>query len=172
MSDSINKFLSVLLLLYFCSPLVAFAATPTIITGAAPLDPSRNLVVNGSFEEPHLENGTDFGGFLPGVDGDGYYYISSGTMLTPFALPDGWITSGGGVDTYSRWGNNYSALPMLGLPPAGQAWSSADIDGDRSVYLGNDTPAEISETPQFMSNGEVIFTSLRLLFLNQALGQV
>jgi len=135
------------------------ADTPTIIPDADPLARSRNLVFNGSFEEPHLENGFTFGGGLPGVDGDGYYFLSPNTTLTPFAIPDGWTTSGGGVKTYGRWGNNYNAIPAGGLPVSGQAFSSTEIDGERSVYLGNFTPAEISETPEYMTDGEVVFTS-------------
>jgi len=170
MYSSICRLLSVLFLLCFCSPLVVFAVTPTIITEADPLDPSRNLVVNGSFEEPHLENGLTFGGGIPGVDGDGYYYISTGTTRTPFALPDGWRTSGGGPDTYARWGNNYNAIPAAGLPAAGQAWSDPNIDGERSVYLGDETPLEISEIPEFMSNGEVVFTSPPIITLKPEYG--
>ena len=155
----------------FCSSMVVYAVTPTIITDAEPLDRiKRNLVVNGSFEEPHLENGTDFMGFAPGVDGDGYYFISTGTTLTPFALPDGWTISGGGPDTYSRWGNNLNALPAFNVPVAGQAWSSTEIQGERSVYLGNGTPAEISETPEFMPDGEVIFSSPPTIALRPGLG--
>ncbi|GJM16656.1 MAG: hypothetical protein DHS20C13_19830 [Thermodesulfobacteriota bacterium] len=154
----------------FCNPSIVYAATPTIITDADPLDSSRNLVFNGSFEEPHLEDGTDFDGFLPGIDGDGYYYLSPNTTLTPVATPDRWTTTGGGVDTYSRWGNNINALPAAGLPIAGQAWSSTEINGERSIYLGNFTPAEISEVPQYMSNGEVVFTSPPTIILRPEYG--
>jgi len=149
----------VFIFMIFCSPILAYAATPVIIVDADPLDRSRNLVFNGSFEEPNLENGFTFGGFLPGVDGDGYYFLSPITVNMPIAQPDGWAASGGGPDTYARWGNNINAIPSAGLPIAGQAWSSTEINGERSVYLGNETPLEISETPEFMSNGEVVFTS-------------
>ena len=150
--------LSVCFTVLFCSFSIVNAATPTVITDAESLDRSRNLVVNGSFEEPHLV-GIALFGLLTGVDGDGYFFLSAGASLRlpPHALPDGWTTSGGGIDTDARWGNNYNAVP--GLPVAGQAWSSTEIHGERSVYLGNATPAEISETPQYMSNGEVAFTS-------------
>ena len=79
----------------------------------------------------------------------------------PIAQPDGWAISGGGTETYGRWGNNYNSITngMVTVPIAGQAWSSTEIDGERSVYLGNETPLEISEIPEFMSNGEVVFTS-------------
>jgi len=167
-----KKLLSTALSVFFvfCSSMVAYAATPTIITDAEPLDRNRNLVVNGSFEESHLEDGSDFDGFLPGVDGDGYYYLSTNTTLTPNAVPDGWTTSGGGLDTYARWGNNINPLPQFGFPVAGQAWSSTKIHGERSVYLGNFTPAEISETPQYMSNGEVAFTSPPTITLRPSYG--
>ena len=147
----------VLLLVIFSFPVLSYAKKPVIIPGAELLDRSQNIVVNGSFEEPHLENGSDFDGFLPGIDGDGYYFLSSITENTPIAQPDGWMTSGGGTLTYARWGNNINAIPDAGLPVAGQAWSSTEIHGERSVYLGNFTPAEISETPQYLSNGEVVF---------------
>ncbi len=159
MYNAIKFGISITLIIFFCNSAIVKAATPTIITGAEPLSRNSNLVINGSFEEPHLDNGNDFGGLLPGVDGDGYYYISTGTILTPFALPDGWTTSGGGPDTYARWGNNFNALPAFNVPVAGQAWSSTQIHGERSIYLGNQTPREISETPQFMPNGEVVFSS-------------
>ncbi len=155
-----NKLLSIALAVFFvfCSSMVIYAATPTIITDAEPLNRNRNLVFNGSFEEPHLVGASLFG-ILTGVDGDGYFFLSAGASLRlpPHALPDGWTTSGGGIDTYARWGNNYNAV--LDFPVAGQAWSSTEIHGERSVYLGNQTPSEISETPQYMSNGEVAFTS-------------
>lgn len=160
----------IFLTVVFCNPLIVYAAKPVIITDAVSLDRSRNLVDNGSFEEPHLEDGTDFDGFLPGVDGDGYYYISSNTNLIPVAMPDRWTTTGGGVDTYSRWGNNINALPAAGLPIAGQAWSSTEINGERSIYLGNFTPAEISETPQYMSNGEVVFSTSPTITLRPEYG--
>ena len=165
MPVSIYKVLSVLFLLFFCTPLVVFAATPTIITDADALDRSRNLAFNGSFEEPHLDMGTDSDGSSPGVDGDGYYFlsltstISAGLPLVPKGLPDGWTTSGGGSATYARWGNNYHAFPAINVGVAGQAWSSPYIDGERSVYLGNNTPVAISEEPTFMPDGEVVFTS-------------
>ena len=154
-----------LVALYFCftllflSSLTAVAETPVVISDAEPLDRDRNLVVNGSFEEPHLENGSDFDGFLPGIDGDGYYFLSPITVNMPIAVPDGWTASGGGTKTYARWGNNINALPDANLPVAGQAWSSTQIHGERSVYLGNFTPEEISETPEYMPDGEVVFTS-------------
>ena len=151
----------VFIFMIFCSPILAYAATPVIIVDADPLDRSRNLVFNGSFEEPNLENGFTFGGFLPGVDGDGYYFLSPITVNIPIAQPNGWTVSGGGMETYARWGNNINSISSDGvtIPPAGQAWSSTEIDGERSVYLGNETPLEISETPEFTSNGEVVFTS-------------
>jgi len=134
MNNSSWKLIFTLLVLSFSGSLFVNAQTPTIITGAPPLDRNLNHIVNGSFEEPHLEMGTDFGGFLPGVDGDGYYYISltstvsGGVPLVPKAVPDGWTTSGGGISTYARWGNNYNAFPDFNVGVAGQAWSSPDID--------------------------------------------
>ncbi len=138
--------LSVCFTVLFCSSLIVNAATPTMITDAESLDRDHNLVFNDSFEEPHLENGNTFGGFAPGVDGDGYYFLSPITVNMPIAQPDGWTTSGGGIETYARWGNNLNAIQSAGVPVAGQAWSSTEIHGERSVYLGNFTPAEISET--------------------------
>ena len=159
MSSYIQKLLSVLIL-FFSTTLIVAAQTPTIITDADPLDRSRNLVFNGSFEEPHLEMGATLFGLLSGIDGDGYYWLSAITNRGPEkAVPDGWFTSGGGNDTYARWGNNYEPVPAINFPGGGQAWSSPLIDGERSVYLGNETPQEISETPTYMPNGEVVFTS-------------
>jgi len=172
MNKLLSRALIVFFLLGFCSPLVVMADTPEIIPDADPLVRSRNLVFNGSFEEPHLESGKTLFGVLTGVDGDGYYFLSAGASLRlpPYALPDGWTTSGGGIDTYARWGNNINAIPSAGLPVAGQAWSSTEIHGERSVYLGNSTPAEVSETPQYMSNGEVAFTSPPTLTLRPDYG--
>jgi len=169
MENFLKATLIVLLLVLFNSSIV-LAAKPVVIIDGSPLNRVRNLVFNGSFEEPHLAGGTDFDGLLPGVDEDGYYYIASGTVLTPVAMPDGWTPSGGGADTYARWGNNINALPQLGLPVAGQAWSSTEIDGERSVYLGNFTPAEISETPQFMPDGEVVFPAPPNIILRPGYG--
>ncbi|MGB2692970.1 MAG: IPTL-CTERM sorting domain-containing protein [Thermodesulfobacteriota bacterium] len=151
--------ISTCFIVLFCCSLIVNAETPTIVTDAEPLNRNRNLVINGSFEEPHLDNGSTFDGFLPGVDGDGYYFLSPITVEIPIAQPDGWTTSGGGMLTYARWGNNINALPSAGLPVAGQAWSSTEIHGERSVYLGNFTPQEVSETPEYMPNGEVVFSS-------------
>ncbi len=167
MSSSIQKLLSVLIL-FFCAPLFVAAATPTIITDADPLDRSRNFVFNGSFEEPHLEMGATLFGVFSGIDGDGYYWLSAITNRGPEkAVPDGWFTSGGGDDTYARWGNNLNASGPF--PEGGQAWSSPLIDGERSVYLGNFTPLLISETPTFMSNGEVVFNDTPMIILSTPL---
>ena len=167
MSSSIQKLLSVLIL-FFCTPLVVFAATPTIITDADALDRSRNFVFNGSFEEPHLEMGAVLFGIFDGIDGDGYYWLSAITNRGPEkAVPDGWFTSGGGDDTYARWGNNLNAFDPF--PEGGQAWSSPLIDGERSVYLGNFTPLSISETPAFMPNGEVVFNDPPIIELSTPL---
>lgn len=159
MDNSRKYAFMIFLAVVFCNPILVYAAVPAIITDADPLDRSRNLAFNGSFEEPHLEDGDDFDGFLPGVDGDGYYFLSPITVNMPIAQPDGWTISGGGVETYSRWGNNYNVIPEVGSDIAGQAWSSTAIEGERSVYLGNQTPLAISEEPTFMPNGEVVFTS-------------
>jgi len=154
------------------SAVVAGAETPIIITDAEPLSRARNMVRNGSFEVPHLENGSDFDGFLPGVDEDGYYFLSPITVETPIAQPEDWIISGGGTQTYARWGNNINVVISgeVVLPVAGQAWSSTEIHGERSIYLGNETPLEISEEPTFMPNGEVVFSSPPVITLKPAYG--
>lgn len=154
------------------SAFAAAAETPLIIEDAPPLSSARNMVRNGSFEMPHLEGGSDFGGFLPGVDGDGYYFLSPITVETPIAGPDDWTISGGGTKTYARWGNNINVVVSgeVVLPIAGQAWSSTEIDGERSIYLGNETPLEISEEPAFMPNGEVVFTSPPVITLKPEYG--
>jgi len=164
--------LSIIIILFFCSPLAANAETPIIITDAEPLSRLQNLVNNGSFEAPHLEDGSNFGGFLPGIDGDGYYFISPNTTEMPVAIPDGWTVTGGGPLTYGRWGNNINSVDSAGviLPIAGQAWSSTQIHGERSVYLGNQTPIEISEQPTFMDTGEVVFTSTPIITLKPEYG--
>lgn len=143
---------------------------PIIISDADPLDRSQNLVVNGSFEDPNLEDGFTFGGLLPGIDGDGYYFLSPITTEAPIAQPDGWTPAGGGALTYARWGNNINAIQNAGLPVAGQAWSSTEIHGERSVYLGNFTPEQVSETPEYMPNGEVVFSSPPVITLRPEYG--
>jgi len=172
MINSRWKVLFIAAVLCFSGSIFVNAQTPTIITGAPPLDRNLNYIINESFEEPHLEMGTTFGGFLPGVDGDGYYYlsltstVSQGQMLVPKAVPDGWTTLGGGISTYARWGNNYNAFPDFNVGVAGQAWSSSDIDGDRSIYMGNHTPVSISEEPTFLPDGEVTFPAPPIIVLS------
>ena len=160
-------------IVFFCCAIIARAETPTIITDSQPLSRDLNLVFNGSFEEPHLVEGDDFDGLLPGIDGDGYYYLSPiNTVDTPIAQPDRWTVSGGGTESYGRWGNNINSVTNMGvtLPIAGQAWSSTEIHGERSIYLGNETPLEISEEPVFMPNGEVVFTSPPVITLKPEYG--
>ncbi len=173
MADMIRRSLTYSFIVFFCFAFIAEAQTPTIITNEQTLSRDQNLVINGSFEEPHLEEGDDFGGFLPGVDGDGYYFLSPiNTVDTPIAQPDGWTISGGGTLSYGRWGNNINSVSNMGvtLPIAGQAWSSTEIHGERSIYLGNQTPLAISEEPTFMPNGEVVFTTPPIITLKPEYG--
>ena len=172
MIKNIGTVLSFYIIVFFCFSLIANAQPPTIIEDAPPLQRNRNIVFNGSFEEPHLDGGNDFNGFLPGIDGDAYYSLSPITVTTPIAQPDGWTLSGGGTETYGRWGNNINSITNFGvtLPVAGQAWSSTEIHGERSIYLGNETPLEISEEPTFMPNGEVVFTSPPVITLKPEYG--
>ncbi len=140
---------------------LAKAQKPVILENHPPLNRNANLIVNGSFEEPHLTGGS-LGFFVfDGVDGDGYYYFSTGTTLTPFAVPDGWVTSGGGPNTYGQWGNNFEAKDFgtIAIPETGIGYSDPNIHGDRAIYLGNQFVQSISETPTFAPNGEVVFTS-------------
>ncbi len=164
--------ISICFTVLFCCSLIVKAETPTIITDAEPLIRNRNIVFNGSFEEPHLDGGNDFNGFIPGIDDDAYYFLSPITVNTPIAQPDRWTLSGGGTETYGRWGNNINSITNFGVtvPVAGQAWSSTEIHGERSIYLGNETPLEISEEPVFMPNGEVVFTSPPVITLKPEYG--
>lgn len=170
--QSIIKAVLSIFIFFISFSLAISAEKPAIITDAQPLSRFQNIVENGSFETPHLEDGNIFDGFLPGIDGDGYYFLHPTNSLTPKAQPEGWSVSGGGPETYARWGNNINSVESLGvvLPIAGQAWSSTEIHGERSVYLGNQTPLEISEEPTFMPNGEVVFTTTPIITLKPEYG--
>ena len=67
-----------------------------------------NLVGNGSFETGAPPNGTS-----------NELYWATGTLLTPFAVPPGW-TSSGGSTSYALWGNDATVPQSIqgsdGLP--------------------------------------------------------
>ncbi len=165
--------LHILILTVLFGTYVANAQKPIILEGEPPLNRNINLVQNGSFETPHLTDGGKGFVFYDGIDGDGYYYFSSGTVLIPFAEPHHWTTTGGGTRTYAIWGNNFeeiSFLPILVTPEYGIAYSDPNIHGNRALYFGNSYIESISETPTFESNGEVTFPNPPIIVLNPDYG--
>ena len=99
-----------------------------------------NLVGNGSFETGAPPNGTS-----------NELYWATGTLLTPFAVPPGW-TSSGGSTSYALWGNDATVPQSIqgsdGLP-----------DGDAGLYFGNGAPVLSSQPPTFNADGTVSFPS-------------
>ena len=76
-------------------------------------------------------------------------FIGPRVLLTPFAVPPGW-TSSGSPTSYALWGND-ATLPQSiqgsdGLP-----------DGDAALYFGNGAPVFVSQPPTFHVNGTVSF---------------
>ncbi len=164
---------SALILMIALGTYIAKAQKPVILENHPPLDRSKNLIFNGSFEEPRLTGGALGFATFDGTDGDGYYYFSTGTVNTPFALPDGWTSSGGGTQTYAIWGNNFEEkvlTPTFTAPETGIAYSDPDKHGDRALYFGNFHVLSISETPTFAPNGEVIFTNHPTIILRPGYG--
>ena len=149
--------LSISFILFFCCALIVKAQTPTLIPDAPSLDRDMNLVFNGSFEELHLTGGFE-SIFTPSVDGDGVYYIIDISDREPYAIPEGWTTSGGGSMTYASWGNNIINT-FVGNTVMGQAQSDPNINGERTVYMGNSFVESILEVPEFLPTGEVVFNS-------------
>lgn len=115
---------------------LAFSAVQAQINLTSNLNLNRNfnLLTNGSFEG-HPTSGTSL------------RYWATGTTLGsfPFQTPNGWVGAGGPMN-YADWGDS------------GFFHSSAPVPhGNSSMYFGNQFVASISETPSFMSSGQVIF---------------
>ena len=112
---------------------VPLSAAPLTLTSGLGLTHGGNLVVNGSFENQ--------------ASGTTYHYWATGTTLTPYEAIDNW-SSLGGPDAYANRGDIYSNSGTDTIP-----------DGAYGVYFGNSFVSSISETPTFLANGRVQFTS-------------
>jgi hypothetical protein len=131
-----------------CLALIGLAHTAsaalTLTTGLGTTQVG-NLVQNGSFENGNVLNPVPTPGFA------GKLYWATGTLSTPFSVPDMWVTSGG-PNNYALWGNDGSAA-------LGHQGSAPIPDGQFAMYFGNGAPAFTNQPPTFNANGSVTFPS-------------
>jgi hypothetical protein len=111
-------------------------ASLTLLSGPQQGTHAGNLVVNGSFET---------GAPAPNAFGQ---FWASGTTSTPFGVPTGWTSTGGGSN-YARW---YST----GSGPYQTNFSDNLPDGQSGLYFGNYTTT-IDQPPTWHPNGTVTF---------------
>jgi len=123
--------LAVGMLLLACVSAQTDAATLTLSGFTA--NRSTNLLQNGSFETQ--------------ASGSGAFFWATGTTLAPYEQPDGW-TSIGGQQAYARRHDTFASSGSAPLP-----------HGSYGLYFGNRFNSSVSETPTFLANGRVQFTS-------------
>jgi hypothetical protein len=110
-------------------------ASMTLLSGPSTATHVGNLVTNGSFENAAPPAGTTV-------------YWATGTTLTPYAVPPGWIASGA-PGSYAMWGSDPGSPIRLRL-------SDVLADGHNGMYFGNGG-ATTSLPPTFQPKGLVTF---------------
>jgi hypothetical protein len=120
----------------FCFTAQAHASLTLLPLGPQIGTHAGNLVVGGSFEAGPAS---------------ALVYWATGTSGTPFAVPPGWTSSGGGIN-YAQWGHTATAPYRLA--------SSAPIpDGAKALYFGNAQGGQVNVAPNFNPSGEVTFAT-------------
>ena len=108
-------------------------AAALTMTSSLGLTHTGNLVQNGSFENQ--------------ASGGTVFYWATGTSLLPYEVPDNW-SSVSGTAAYAQRANTYSSIGSGPLP-----------DGVYGLYFGNRFITYIDQTPTFLANGQIQFTS-------------